>query len=363
MKNKLKKGFVAMFLGAPLVLGCAGLAHAEENSIEIKKEYRTYIKEEDGRSQFKDIYEKNGNIYRLKSVQIDNVEEVYPGDIITYDSDPFVGDPVRYAPKEEIDREGKKYHLIISKLTKVVTEETTKYSEAPILYKGVEYIDSLPETAEVKVINEDLKQELQVRLPAVAYKESNTYWDYNFTFPITVTGYDADSYMLGETEISNNSPLIDHANEFLSYLNLPSQYYEITKIEWAGDPVLKAGEMTRNATASGRKLVKDINGIYGGEVTFPSIEANVYHGTYIDAEAENQTEQIIYKKEATAIYERGGQKGLWDFLKWLLSNPITLAILLFLLLIAIVLLILAKKSMKRKKNKSPEIEEEEDEEI
>ena len=363
MKNKIKKGFAAMFLVVPLVLGCAGIAHAEETLIEVKKDYRTFVKEEDGRSQFKEVYEKDGIIYRLKSVQIDNVEEVYPGDIITYDSDPFVGDPEVYAPKEEIEQEGKTYHLITSKITKVVTEETTKYSEAPILYKGVEFIDSLPEAAEVKVIDEDLKQELQAKLPAIDYKESSTYWDYNFIFPITVTGYDADSYMLGETNISNNSPLIDHASEFLSYLNLPSQYYEITKIEWDGDPVLKAGEMIRNATASGRKLVKDINGVYGGEVTFPSIEANVYHGTYIDAEAENQTEQIIYKKEATATYEQEGRNGFWDFLKWLLSNPITLAILLFLLLIATVLIILAKKSMKRKKNKTPEIEEEEDEEI
>ena len=363
MKNKIKKGFIAMFLVVPLVLGCARIAHAEETLIEVKKDYRTFVKEEDGRSQFKDTYEKDGIIYRLKSVQIDNVEEVYPGDIITYDSDPFVGDPEIYAPKEEIEKEGKKYRLITSKLTKIVTEETTEYSEAPIIYKGVEYIDSLPEAAAVKVINEDLKQEIQVKLPAVDYKESNTYWDYNFSFPITVTGYDSDSYMLGETEISNNSPLIDHANEFLSYLNLPSQYYEITKIEWDGEPVLKAGEMTRNATASGRKLVKDINGVYGGDVTFPSIEANVYHGTYIDEKAENQTEKIIYKKEATATYERDGRKGFWDFLKWLLSNPITLAILLFLLLIAIVLMIFAKKSMKRKKNKLPEIEEDEDEEI
>ncbi|MDR2022101.1 MAG: hypothetical protein LBQ71_02340 [Hungatella sp.] len=363
MKNKIKKGFIAMFIVAPLVLGCAGTAHADDNIIELKKEYKTSIKEEDGRSQFKEVYEKDGIIYRLKSVQINNVEEIYPGDIITYDSKPFVGDPEEYAPKEAVEREGKKYTLKTSEITKVITEEITKYSEASILYNGVEYIDPLPEDAEVMVINEDLKQELKVKLPAVDYKEESSYWDYNFAFPLTVTGYDADSYMLGQTEISNSSPLIDHADQFLSYLNLPPQYYEITKIEWDGDPLIKDGEMIRNATAHGRKLVKDIKGIYGGDVTFPSIEANVYHGTYIDAEAENQTEQLIYKKEATATYERDGGMGFWDFLKWLLTNPITLAILLFLLLIAVIILILAKKSMKRKKNKKPEIEEEEDEEI
>jgi hypothetical protein len=319
MKNKLKKGFAAIFLVAPLVLGCTGIAHAEETFIEIKKEYRTSIKEEDGRSQFKEDYEKDGIVYRLKSVEINNVEEIYPGDIITYDSDPFVGDPEGYAPNEELEKEGKKYTLKNSELTKVVTEETRKYSEAAILYEGVEYIDSLPEDAQVKVINEDLKQELNVRLPAVDYKEENTYWDYNFTFPITVSGYDADSYMLGQIEVSNNSPLIDHARQFLSYLNLPSQYYEITSIDWDGDPVPKDGEMIRNATAHGRKLVKDIRGVYGGDVTFPSTQANVYHGVYVEANSENQTDQVIYRKEATATYEADGEMGLWDYLKGLLD--------------------------------------------
>lgn len=346
MKNRIKKGFSVMFLVAPLVLGCAGIAHAEETFIEIKKEYRTFMKEEDGRSRFKEVYEKGGIVYRLKSVQINNVEELYPGDIITYDSDPFVGDPEEYAPTEEIVKEGKKYTLKTSGLSKVVTEETTKYSESSILYEGVEYIDSLPEDAQVKVINKDLMQELDVILPAVGYKEESAYWDYNFTFPITVRGYDADSYMLGQTEISNRSPLIDHAKLFLSYLNLPSQYYEITSIEWEGDPVSKAGGMIRNATAHGRKFVKDIRGIYGGDVTFPSLEANIYHGTYIDAEAENQTEQIIYKKEATAAYERDGRKGFWNFLKWLLTNSVTLSILTILLII-LLLLVIVKRVRKR----------------
>jgi hypothetical protein len=349
MNNKHKKGFIAMFLAAPLSFGCAGIVHAEEMFVEIKKEYRTTIKDEDGRSQFKDVYEKDGMIYRLKSVQIDKVEEIAPGDTVTYDSAPFVGSFEEYAPEEAIERNGKKYILKTSELTKVITEETTKYSEASIRYKGVEYIDALPEDAEVKVINEDLKQELKVRLPAVDYKEEGTYWDYNFTFPITVTGYDGDSYMLGQTEISNRSPLIDYGDQFLDYLNLPPQYYKIARIEWDGDPVRKDGEMIRKATAYGRKLVKDIRGTYGGDVTFPSIDANIYHGTYIEEDAENQTGQLIYRKQATAIYERHGRIGLWNFLKWLLTNTVTLAIFTILLIVFIILAIVKKRTKKKRK--------------
>lgn len=356
MKNKFQKGFIAMFLAAPLVLGCAGTAHAEETIIEVKKEYRTSQKEEDGSSQFKQVYEKDGVTYRLKSVQIHKVEEVYPGNLLTYDSDPFVGDPEEYEPKEEIEKDGKRYILKSSELYKTTTEEITKYSESLILYKGVEYIDSLPEDAEVKIINEDLKQELKVRLPAVDYKEEDTYWDYNFTFPITVTGYDLDSYMLGQIEVSNHSPLIDHATLFLDYLNLPPQYYEITRIEWDGDPVSKDGEMIRNATAHGRKLVKDIRGIYGGEVPFPSTQANIYHGVYIESDAENKTDQIIYKKEATASYEADGEMGILDYLKGLLdfimNHPIlSISIGLVIVIISMILILghLSKESKKGEK--------------
>lgn len=351
-----------MSVVAPLVLGCTGMAQAAEKVIEVKKEYRTSIKEEDGKSQFNDIYEKDGLKYRLKAVRIDNVEEIYPGDIITYDSPPFVGDSKEYEPKESVNKEGKNYILTKSEIKNVTTDEITKYSETSIFYKGVEYIDPLPEDAEIEVLNEDLDQKLKVRLPVVSYKEEGTYWDYNFTFPVTVTGYDAESYMLGQTEISSNSPLIDHADLLLAYLNLPSQYYEVTSIEWAGEPVLKNGEMTRNATAHGRKLVKDVTGVYGGDVTFPAVKANVFHGVYIESEAENKTEQIIYKKEATATYEQINM-GFWDFLKWLLSNPVIVAILLLLLLIVIILLILLIRSMKRKKKIKALTEEEEDEEI
>lgn len=356
--NKLKKGLIAISICAPLVLGCAGMAHAEEQSLIVNKEYRTPIKDEDGKLQFKDTLEKDGIHYRLKSITINDIEEIHPGDVFTYESIPFVGNPEKYAPVRSVEKEGKNYTLKSSEIKDITTSETTKYSESTIFYKGVEYIDTLPEVAEVKVTDEDLNQELEVSLPAVDYKEEGTYWDYNFTFPVTVTGYNLDSYMLGKTEIPNGSPLIDHGDEFLNYLKLPSKYYEITRIEWAGEPIQKNGDTIRNATAYGRKLVRDITGVYGGEVTYPSTQAKVYHGFYVEDDAENQTDQVIYRKEATATYEAEGKIGLWDYLKNLLdfiiglirNHPIlSISIGILIVIFAVVLIIdeLAKKQSKK----------------
>jgi len=356
--NKLKKGLIAISISAPLILGGAGMVHAEEQPLIVNKEYRTPIKNEDGKLQFKDTLEKSGVRYRLKSITINGIEEIYPGDVFTYESPPFVGNPEKYAPEKSVGKEGKKYTLKSSEIKDITTNEATKYTESTIFYKGVEYIDTLPEAAAVKVTDEDLSRELEVRLPAVDYKEEGTYWDYNFTFPITVTGYNLDSYMLGEIEISNGSPLIDHGDQFLKYLKLPSKYYEITRIEWAGEPVQKNGDTIRNAIAYGRKLVRDITGVYGGEVTYPSTQAKVYRGYYVEDNAENQTDQIIYKKDATATYEAEGKIGLWDYLKNLLdfisdlirNHPIlSISIGLLIVILAVVLILDKLASKKRKR--------------
>lgn len=369
MRNKQLKGcFSVIFIAAALFCGRAAVAEAGEE-LRLKKTYITEQQEDDGRSQFEEVFHQEGISYHLKSVESELIEKIFPGDMITYDSPPFVGDSKEYAPAEIVKREEKNYRLLKCSLEPVTTEETLKYSEASVLYEAVEFIDALPESAEVHVTNLDLQQELLVTLPAVAYEEEGTYWDYTFSFPVTVTGYDEDSYMLGQREIPREAPLIDYADEFLEYLNLPGEYYQITSIEWEGEPVRRQGKMIRKASAHGRKLVKDIRGIYGGEVTYPSAAARQYHCIYIEADAENQTEQILYRKEATAVYEPDSREKMnfWDFLKmllkWLLSHPAALALLLVLLLFVIILMIFARKKKEEKqKGGNQEMEEDKDEE-
>ncbi|MFV0239499.1 MAG: hypothetical protein ACK5H4_05585, partial [Lacrimispora sphenoides] len=64
------------------------------------------------------------------------------------------------------------------------------------------------------------------------------------------------------------------------------------------------------------------------------------------AEAETQTEQIIYKTEVTATYMRDGRKGFWNFLTWLLTKSVTMSIF-GILLIILLLLVIVKRVRKR----------------
>lgn len=270
-----------------------------------------------------------------ETTQIKN--DIRAGDVLTVDSPAFVGSPKEYAPLETVIKEGKKYHLTNSEILDIFTEEKTEYSESWILYEGVEYIDRMPETAWVQVINEDLKLKQTVELPVVSQVEERSYWDYDFTFPIEVSGYQEDTYLLGDKEIPNGAPLTDYAEEFLKYLNLPADYYQITSIVWTGEPVERNGDMVRNAQAQGKKLVKNIRAVYGGEVIVPSVHAQIYRGTYEEDRAENQTDPPSYKNSETAVYERQWN-GYQKIVRYIITITITLTVLLLLLIIILILI-------------------------
>ncbi|MFW6680705.1 hypothetical protein ACOAOT_24070 [Lacrimispora sp. AGF001] len=264
-------------------------------------------------------------------------KDIRPGEVLTVDSPAFVGSSEDYAPLETIIKEGKKYYLTNSEILDIFTEEKTEYSESSILYEGVEYIDLMPETAWVQVITEDLKLKQTVELPVVSQVEERSYWDYNFTFPIEVSGYQEDTYLLGDREISNGAPLTDYTEEFLKYLNLPGDYYEITSIVWTGEPVERNGDMVRNAQARGKKLVKNIRAVYGGEVTVPSVQARIYRGNYEEDRTESQTDPLLYKDSEAAVYERQAWNGYRKIERYIITITITLTVLLLLLILILIL--------------------------
>ena len=271
-------------------------------------------------------------------------KDIRAGDILTVDSPAFVGSPSEYAPLETVMREGKKYYLTSSEILNIFTEEKTEYSESSILYEGVEYIDRMPETAWVQITDEDLKVKQTVELPVVSQVEERSYWDYNFTFPIEVSGYQEDTYLLGDKEIPNGAPLTDYGLEFLKYLNLPEDYYQITSIVWTGESVERNGDMVRNAQAQGKKLVKNIRAVYGGEVTVPSVQAQIYRGFYEEDRTQKQTDPPIYKNSETAVYERQAWNEYRKIVRYIITITITLTVLLMLLTFILILLKRKKKA-------------------
>ena len=56
----------------------------------------------------------------------------------------------------------------------------------------------MPAEGTVTVRDEDTGIELQEKLPAIRTITGESYWDDNFSFPITIADYDAEAFLLGD---------------------------------------------------------------------------------------------------------------------------------------------------------------------
>lgn len=93
----------------------------------------------------------------------------------------------------------------------------------------------------------------------------------------------------------------------------------------------------------GRSWLKISEPLYGGEVTVPSVQAQIYRGTYEEDRTKNQTDPISYKNSETAVYERQAWNGYRKIVRYIITITITLTVLL-LSLIIILFLIKKKKA-------------------
>lgn len=327
--------------------GQVSLAYAAD-TIEIEKTYETTDKYDRGDSQFDDVYEKDGVLYGLTRVTtkiVDTVETV--GESYTYTSEVFVDASENHAPEQRIEKEDGIYELQKSELLTGKADERSKYAEADITYQ-VEYIDNLPAKGTVTVKDEDTGVELQEKLPAIRTVTGESYWDDNFSFPITIADYDAEAFLLGDVLVPGGAALIDYADELLDYLALPKEYYQVEEISWAGESYDEDGTVFRDAIAYGKRKMTEVTVTYGGDIMLPAIDGQYYRCTYVK---EGTATGTIYKIKAIATYEEESDvvqpKSFLDWLlDWIFKHPIaTLGIflLLFLLAFTITLYVLGRK--------------------
>lgn len=143
--------------------------------------------------------------------------------------------PENHTPEQRVEREDGIYELQKSELLTGKADGRSKHTETDITYQ-VEYIDDLPSEGTVTVQDEDTGMELQQKLPAIRTVTGESYWDDNFSFPITIADYDAEAFLLGNVLVPRGAALIDYADELLAYLALPEEYYQVEEITWISEP-------------------------------------------------------------------------------------------------------------------------------
>ena len=162
------------------------------------------------------------------------------------------------------------------------------YVSASIPYE-LEGMQNPPERA-VLALKDDvtgLEYEREVPLKKITEKEQNCVE--GFSCPLTVSGYDADVFLLGDVEISANEDLSFYGVEILKAAGLSPDYYRIESVEWIG-VIYEVDEILyRDAVAKGEKLIRNVEVLYGGQVRVPEVNQSVEP----EAEKEEMKEENI----------------------------------------------------------------------
>lgn len=191
-------------------------------------------------------------------------------------------------PELTLEQGGITYHLISTELAEVSVEGTMTYVSASVPYE-LEWMQTPPETTMVTLYDQRTECEYQRELSYLDMKETEVLWEKNFSFPITISDYDAENFQLGEILIKKEEPLIHYADHILESMGLSREYYHINTIEWLGESYEKDGKIIREAVAEGEKKIRYVDVTYGGEIKTPNTTGYQYISIYGIDEKEKDT--------------------------------------------------------------------------
>lgn len=274
--------------------------------------YQTYNESDDAKEHLASVT-ISGVVYNVASVGTPKrirQDSIAPKHL-SYTSEVWTGDGEKQKPAEKKEEDGISYYLDTLNKEESKSQERTEVKDATVKFTGVEDGISIPKEKSITFTDADTKQEVTAALPLKSQEIVNTYWDNNFRFDITVSGYNAENYMLGNTEIPASANLIDYKDNFITVLALNPEKYEITSIDWNGAAYEEDGLVKRKAVGKGKKLVQDIEATYEGEVILPESIGYVWVADY--TEEIPQGKDVVYTmavdveyKLATAATEQTG---------------------------------------------------------
>lgn len=137
-----------------------------------------------------------------------------------------------------------------------------------VTYRAIEEKAELPQEITVSVMAE--ADEEDVSCQAVEWMEEASYWQEDFSFPLTFYEYGADGYRLGDQVIKAEDLSVfagQYGEEILSDMGLSTEEYEVTDLSWSGELYRnEEGVLCRDAQGHGRRLLRDYRVVYEGIV-------------------------------------------------------------------------------------------------
>ena len=210
---------------------------------------------------------------------------------LIYESPIFTDGGEAFIPEETRIEGEKEYRLVSKRIRNAKKAGEITYAQVTIPY-DLEGDDTVPETADVPLIDEESGTEFERELSLVDVEETSRSWSDTFSFPVTVSGYGADSFYLGDMEIPGDADLSDYGEKLLELAGLSKEYYQVDRVTWDEEAYMEGEVMHRNATAGGSKLIRKVKAKYGGQIRTPDLEGKQYIGIYEEVlpEAESEPE-------------------------------------------------------------------------
>lgn len=230
----------------------------------------------------------------------DRTEEAQPAETLTLEGPVFTDAGQAPELEEILERDGKQYRLVSRRIRQASQGGTMTYASVTVPYV-LEGRQEPPETAWVTLTDEQTGQEYEREIPRLEMEETSAQWTGGFQFLVTVSGYDADVFQLGNMEIPKDAELFSYGTEFLEYLGLPEECYRVENVEWSGETYEKEGILCRDARATGEKLVRNVEVRYGGQVKTPEVKGKQYIGLYDEIRRESGKRQEEEESQGTEI--------------------------------------------------------------
>lgn len=291
------------------------------------------------------------SFHRRSSVWKRKTEEK---ETLTYESPIFTDGGEAFIPKETRIEGEKEYRLVSKRIRNAKKAGEMTYAQVTIPY-DLEGDDTVPETADVPLIDEESGTEFERELSLVNVEETSRSWSDTFSFSVTASGYGADSFYLGDMEIPGDADLADYGEKLLELAGLSREYYRVDRVEWDEEPYMDGEVTCRDATAEGSKLIRSVKAKYGGQIRTPDLEGKQYIGIYEEVlpETESGTEE---EQETEILSQSEEEPDRSDILKtslaeriieWMESHVTTITVsigILFLLAAGIWLFVKTGKS-------------------
>lgn len=303
----------------------------------------------------------NGTIYVLDTVnyevQTKKKNEEATGNIKVVTSAAFTDAEENHKPDQEMKEGGSRYYLKSYQIIKTALDARKEPVSDIITYSDVPIGSNIPEAAKLSVKDTVTGEKVEVEVPLSEKSFTDPHWIQGFTFPITVTNYDANVFDLNGKEIPlpEDAPLRGYEEDVLKMIGVSAEDYHIDEIKWDGNAYTENDIVYRKLKAVGEMRVADCKAIYAGVVNLPSVEAKAVQAIYSDRppETDGEESKYSYTMKATAKYvtnqETLKQKSLFDRLVEFIKNPVTVAVLLTLFFILLVIWFIRRKRREQEK--------------